>query len=147
MLLHLVLSQQLKKRPKGLPAERHVLVTEDGKVHQQVLADGAKMGVFTGASAVFHLPDAVEVVNTDFTKLEAAIAKKKLGGVNTVFSALRRAQSLTIQHVSTTLDVQRDVAKQLLDLLVASGAYTKYYSYWRRTPAFSEWLMNRKEKE
>lgn len=144
MLLHLVLSQQLKKRPKGLPAEKYVLVDANGKVYAPI--GQGESSVFKDEGLVYDVQNGDVIVNTDFTKLEVAIAKKKMGGVNNVCMVLQRAQSVTIQYISSTLDISRETAKQLLDILVASGAYTKYYSYWRRTAAFSDWLVNRKEK-
>lgn len=149
MLLRLVSSRQLKKKPKGANADTgdtHVLVMEDGKVLWPMLADEMKTNVFTGPAATFVIPETMTVVDVNFETLEAAITKKKIGGVGRVFEVLRSAQSLTIQLVAKALGLEREDAKVLVDLLVANGAYTKYYSYWRRTPMFSEWLMNRKEK-
>jgi len=144
MLLHLVLSQQLKKRSKHLNAEAYVLVDETGKVFASIGEMEATS--FTGKSMAFNFPDGDVTTSVDFSKLQAWIQKRKIGNIETVFETLKSAQSLTIQLVGNALKLEREDAKLFIDMLVANGAYTKYYSYWRRTPAFSDWLMNRKEK-
>jgi len=62
-----------------------------------------------------------------------------------VYECLRNSQSITIAHISRELKVNRDVAKDFVSFLVSTGAYVRYFTYWRRSQAFAKWTFTMRD--
>lgn len=148
MLLHLIEHAQLKKPIKGLAKNAWVLVTEKGHVIAPLPIPAMTITASTGpVMATFdygQMVSALVSMDAEYTQL-FELLNSKWKNAKVVFAALKTAQSLTIRYVEQTFELERDEAKELITALVARGAYTKYYSYWRQTSSFRQWLSARKD--
>lgn len=140
MIFTLVEHCHMKKKIKGVGLKVPVLVGEDGSVivPQQRVLDQEKFEEGQGRQSFDIRPEDCTLTG-DFEGLLDHIAKSyDREKATKMFS---ESASLTIRHVMTTLGVQRQAAKELVNILLQYKAYAKYFSYWRRTKEFTMWLL------
>ena len=140
MIFSLVEHCHLKKKVKGVGLKVPVLVSENGAiiVPQQKVVSHEKFEDGQGRQSFSISPE--DCTSTgDFDGLSDYIAKSY--DRTKALKMFSDTPSLTIRHVMTTLGVQRQAAKELVNVLLQYKAYVKYFSYWRRTKEFTMWLL------
>lgn len=60
--------------------------------------------------------------------------------------AMLSSVSMSITSLSQQIDIDKPLAKYVVQLLVRSKAYIKFHHYWRRTEEFYKWLIERSHK-
>lgn len=145
MIFTLVEHCHLKKKIKGVGLKVPVLVGEDGSVivPQHKVANHDKFEDGQGKQS-FDLRPEDCTVKGDYESLFACLVKNMSLDRTKFIRSLLDCQSLTIRHVVTTQSVDRQTAKEIINMLVQYKAYVKYFSYWRRTKEFTIWLLEHK---
>lgn len=147
MLAAVCTNDKLVNPIKGKPDDSVVLILENGIMFASVnkkFSDDKKQ-LKSGPLAVFDIQttamgaDAGYFSNVDlYIKTWLHKIDKKL-----VYECLKNSQSITIAHISRELKVNRDVAKDFVSFLVSTGAYVRYFTYWRRGQAFAKWIFTK----
>jgi len=141
MILHLIRNRQLKIPLQHVPLTAFVLISDDGNVWKALDHVITAKEIKGMSLATFDLAVVGEKHDTTFHAIEVYclrhLTQAQREALKTVVFT---SQSLTIAWLARTLEVPRESAKLLLNKFVACGAYRKYYSYWRKTDAFNEWV-------
>ena len=140
MIFTLVEHCHLKKKVKGVGLKVPVLVSENGAiiVPQHKVGTNDKFEDGQGRQSFDIRPEDCTLTG-DFDGLSDHIAKSY--DRTKALKMFSDTPSLTVRHVMTTLGVQRQAAKELVNILLQYKAYVKYFSYWRRTKEFTMWLL------
>lgn len=141
MIYTLVEHSQMIRKVKGVALKVHVLVGEDGSVivPQRKVMEHEKFA--GGGITSFEIrPEDCEGV-CDFSSLVEYIERTMNLDPVKVMNVLQNASTLTVRHLIQQLTISREVAKIFLTYLVKCQAYSKYYSYWKRSKEFTVWLL------
>lgn len=145
MIFTLVEHCHLKKKIKGVGLKVPVLVGEDGSVivPQDKVMQHEKFGEKCGKQSYDISPQDCES-QVNFDEMMEYIEKTYTLDKKMVISVLRDAPSFTIRLLCSQFSINRSVAKLLVAALLKNRAYSKYFSYWRRTKEFTLWLLSKK---
>lgn len=146
MIVTVARNDQLKSPRANVANKDILLVLPTGRVLRPL-----KLATFNSFCkeylVAFDIPvEQVVQKRINFSGLEKTINEmfsKRL--FKPILELLALSQSLSIVHVAKNLEIERDNARQLIELLVKWGAYIKYNHYWRRTPDFAVWSKKRVE--
>lgn len=144
MLVSIVKHGQLRQKiDKCAPTALVLIAHESGEAFKPISVKTKDGELFNGdAVTTFEIP-MLGINRKSFDELAAYIKRTfSAKQQKLIWECVASAQVLTILYVSTNVAIPRDMAKALIQRLVETRAYRKYYSYWKREPAFSLWLRN-----
>lgn len=147
MLIYLMHNKQLKRPIKGMASTAYVLVDEYGVVNRALGVEVCAPHIKCKGQPIATFEVMVEnkkAATESFEQLRKECQKRFNSKFGRIYERIFSSQSLTIAYIERQLEITRSEAKELLELLVKTNAYKKYYSYWVKGDAFAQWLSQQK---